>query len=141
MLKNINILYDRDGFLGSLKKRLSEYPDRLFEKLVKYHLDELKDKEDLERTVMRKDVLFYHFALDIAIDHFLQALFVINRVFFPSRKRTPDFIREFDIKPDKCCEWLLEVVKLGGCAESVARSYELWCDLVREVERLYGVRV
>lgn len=135
MLKNINILYDKDDFLYSMKKRLSEYPEVLAEKLIKYHLNELKDTEDLERAVIRKDVLFYHFAMDIAMDHFLQALFAINRTYFPSRKRTLDFINNFSIKPEGCSEKLLEVIKLGSCSEDINQSYLLWNSMVKELQK------
>jgi len=133
MLKNISILYDKNSFLSSLTKRLLKYPDKLSTRLAGYHLDELEDNEDLERAVMRKDVLFYHFALDIAIDHFLQALFAINRIYFPSRKRTLELINSFDRMPERCGERLLEVVKLGGCTEGIGKSYELWCKLIDEI--------
>ncbi|MBW9157963.1 DUF4037 domain-containing protein [Clostridium tagluense] len=82
MLKNINVLYDKNDFLYTLKKRLSEYPDKLAKILIQYHLDELEDSEDLERAVIRKDVFFYHFAMEIAIDHFLQALGAISPKLF-----------------------------------------------------------
>lgn len=137
MLKDINVLYDNNSFLYSLKKRLYEYPDKLAEILIKYHLDELEDIEDLERAVARKDVLFYHFAMDIAIDHFLQALFAINRIFFHSRKRTLDFIKNFSIKPEKCSERLLDVVKLGSCSEGISQSYALWSEMVNELKKMY----
>ena len=39
MLKNINVLYDKNDFLCSLKKRLYEYPNKLAEILIQYHLD------------------------------------------------------------------------------------------------------
>lgn len=136
MLKSINVLYDKNEFLYSLKKRLSEYPDKLAKTLIKYHSDKLEDTEDLERAVTRKDVLFYHFAMDIAIDHFLQALFAINRTYFPSRKRTLDFIKNFYNKPERCNERLLEVVRLGGCSESINQSYELWSNMVNELENI-----
>ncbi|MDF2672959.1 MAG: hypothetical protein K0R09_1224, partial [Clostridiales bacterium] len=61
MLRNINVLCDKNNFLGSIKKRLLKYPVKLAKTLIQYHLDELDDKEDLERAVTRKDVLFYHF--------------------------------------------------------------------------------
>ncbi len=136
MLENISILYDREGFLQSMKDRLSEYPDKLAERLIRYHMEALEDTEDLERAVNRKDVLFYHFSLDIAIDHFLQALFAINRTYFPSRKRSLDFIERFDKKPDRCSERLLEVVKLGGFDEGIEKSYEIWCNLVSGIKSL-----
>jgi hypothetical protein len=137
MLKNISILFDRKGFLHSLKERLTQYPDTLAQILIKYHLDELGDTEDLERAVMRKDVLFYHFAMDLAIDHFLQALFALNKTFFPSRKRTLDFIRNFSIKPESCEEKLLEIIKLGSCPEGIDKGYKMWTNIVNELKELY----
>lgn len=136
MLKNINVLYDKIEFLPNLKNRLSEYPDKLAKILIKYHLEELEDTEDLERAVTRGDVLFYHFAMDITIDHFLQALFAINRSYFPSRKRTLEYINGFKIKPDRCNEKLLEAVKLGSYSEGISQSYIMWCDLVNELKRI-----
>ncbi len=56
MLKTINIMYNGNGFLSSLKEKLSVYPEKLAWTLVKYHLDMLVDTEDLERAVVRKDV-------------------------------------------------------------------------------------
>lgn len=137
MLKNINVLYDKNDFLYLLKKRLSEYPDKLSEILIQYHLGELEDTEDLERAVSRKDILFYHFALDIAIDHFLEALFAINRTYFPSRKRTLYYIEKFNIKPERCNDRLLEVVKLGSCSEGISQSYSLWNNMVNELKKMY----
>jgi hypothetical protein len=135
MLQKINILYERDNFLSSLKERLSVYPEKLAEILTQYHLEGLEDREDLERAVTRKDVLFYHFAMDLAIDHFLQALFSMNKVYFPSRKRTMEFIKNFEMKPERCGERLLEVIKLGSCPQSIEQSYKLWNDLVNELQQ------
>jgi len=139
MFENMSILYDKSDFLYSLKKRLSEYPDKLAKTLVQYHLDKLEDTEDLERAVMRKDVLFYHFAMDIAIDHFLQALFAINRTYFPSRKRTLDFINNFNIKPERCGEKILEVIRLGSCPEYINQSYLLWSNIVKELKNMDNI--
>lgn len=134
MLKDIRILFDKDNFLSSLKEKLSQYPNTLAERIMQYHLGELQDTEDLERAVNRKDVLFYHFAIDIAIDHFLQALFAVNKTYFPSRKRTLNFIRTFNIKPERCEEQLLDVVRLGSCAESIEQSYEIWRNMVSNLK-------
>ena len=133
MLKAITVLYDQSGYLNSLKDRLQVYRQPLAEKLAGYHLDKLADVEDLQRAVVRKDVLFYHFALDIAIDHFLQALFAINRTFFPSRKRTLQFMAGFAVQPINCAERLLEVIRLGSAAEGIGQSYALWAGLVDEL--------
>lgn len=139
MFKNMNVLFDRTDFLYTLKERVSIYPDILAEKLCRYHLDELEDREDLERAAMRSDVLFYHFAMDLAIDHFLQALFAINKTYFPSRKRTLDYIESFSVKPENCSERLLEVVRLGSFAEGIRESFMLWSNLVNELKRIINI--
>jgi hypothetical protein len=133
MLKDISITYDKDGFFQSIKNRLSDYPSNLAEVLTQYHIELLEDTEDLERAVTRKDVLFYHFALDLALDHFLQALFALNKTYFPSRKRSIQFITKFLIAPSNCSERLLEVVRLGGNGETLDQSYALWTELVHEL--------
>ncbi len=68
-------------------------------------------------------------------DHFLQTLFAINRVYFPSRKRTLDYIENFN-KPDGCNEKLLEVIKLGGFIEGINQSYTIWSKMVNELKEL-----
>lgn len=136
MLRNMWIRYDDGGFLGDLQKQLSVYPEGLADKLTEYHISELDDVEDLERAVKRKDVLFYHFALDIGIDHFLQALFAMNKTFFPSRKRSLQYIKEFTIKPLRCKNLLLKIVQLGSCADTLEESYRLWRNVTEELKSL-----
>lgn len=136
MLRDMWIRYDENGFLGDLQKRLSEYPESLAKTLTEHHTRELDDVEDLERAVKRKDVLFYHFALDIAIDHYLQALFAINRTFFPSRKRSLQYIDGFHAKPHECAESLLKVVRLGSEAETIHESYALWRKMTQDLKKI-----
>ncbi len=139
MLQNINVLYDKSDFLHTLKQKLFEYPDKLAKILLEYHLDDLEDTEDLERAVTRKDVLFYHFALDLSIDHFLQALFAINKTYFPSRKRSINFIKNFKIKPEQCDEILLEIIRLGSYPEGIKQSFALWESMVNELRKIVSI--
>jgi hypothetical protein len=124
-IKNMQTLYDRSGFIKSLKDMVAVYPDGLAETLFKYHAEALSDTEDLTRAAQRGDVLFYHFALDLVLDHLLQALFALNRVYFPSRKRSLQYIRGFKVKPEGCAETLLKIVKTGSESETVMQSFEL----------------
>ena len=136
MLQEIQVFYDKTGFFGSIKDRLSCYPDSLAQKLMEYHLEQLADREDLLRAVSRKDLLFYHFALDLALDHFLQVLFSLNRVYFPSRKRTMEWIDRFQLKPENCAERLLAVLRLGAISDGVVSSYAEWNQLVDALRQL-----
>ncbi|RPI93506.1 MAG: DUF4037 domain-containing protein [Chloroflexi bacterium] len=134
MWKTMRVFYDPDNILGSFKQRLAEYPQELALAVIDHHLKALEDVEDLERAVARKDVFFFHFALDLALDHFLQALFALNGDYFPSRKRSEAYLRRFKIKPARCEQRLRQVVLLGGDPETLGQSYETWNSLVRDLK-------
>ncbi len=136
--QNLQVLYDPHGFIQSLQDRLTPYPVELGERLFAYHTGKLSDTEDLERAVQRRDVLFYHFALDIALDHFLQALFALNRVYFPSRKRSLQYIHAFPHQPAECAKRLLDLVRLGGEEAGLEDSYRIWQQLSAALLRMVG---
>jgi hypothetical protein len=140
MWNTMRVLYDPDGVLQSFKNRLKIYPAQLAEAVVSYHLEALKDVEDFERATRRKDTLFYHFALDLALDHFLQALFAVNKVYFPSRKRSEEFIEHFQIKPVDCAQRLRQALAWGGHADTLASSDQTWNELVCELRALVESR-
>ena len=133
---SMHILCDKRGYIAAMQEKLSAYPTTLATRLVHHHMDMLSDIEDLERAVSRKDALFYHFALDLSLDHFLQALFALNGRYFPSRKRSLSFIETFPKKPARCGERLLEVVALGARGETVAQSYEEFMSLCHELSTI-----
>jgi len=134
MWKTMRVFYDLDGVLQSFKKRLDEYPQRLALATIHHHLKALDDVEDLERAVARKDVFFFHFGLDLALDHFLQTLFALNREYFPSRKRSETYLQGFKVKPSECEQRLRQVVALGGNAETLEQSYQIWNSLVHDLK-------
>jgi hypothetical protein len=133
---SLHILCDKQGYIVSMKERLSAYPADLAKKLIDYHLSELEDTEDLERAVARKDTLFYHFSLDLSLDHFLQALFAMNQCYFPSRKRTIQHIQDFTKKPEQCSARLQKALELGAKAETIPQSYEEYLRLCSELSML-----
>ena len=116
-----------------MKEKLSVYPPVLSEKLYNHHIIEINDNEDFETAVQRGDLLFYHATLERALDHYFQALFALNKCFFPSRKRTLHFIEDFKYKPSNCKARLLEVIELGAKAETLPKSYEGWSALCEDL--------
>jgi hypothetical protein len=134
--KYMRVLYDPDGILQSFKNRVAEYPQELALKGIDHHLKALQDVEDLQRAVQRKDVLFFHYALDLALDHFLLTLFAINREYFPSRKRSEVLIHKFNVKPADCEDRLRQVVLLGGQADTLDQSYKILKYLVSDLTGL-----
>ena len=132
----MHAFYDPEGYLAEIKTRISVYPDALRNAILSRCLPKIDDEEDFMRAIRRKDVLFYHSTLDLALDHFLQAPFALNRVYFPSRKRSLEYIREFTIKPQDCELKLERVVALGAGAETLEESYRIWRILKENLENL-----
>lgn len=130
---NINILHDENGILALLKEKLKQYPVSLKDKMVEYHLGKCIDKEDFNRAVRRKDVLFYHMVLENSLDHYLQTLFAVNDTFFPSRKRMKQYLDSFDTVPANCYDRLLKVIRLGSSPEGIGESFYEWSALVAEL--------
>lgn len=135
MLKNLTVLYEKDSFLEDIKRTLNLYPKALKEKMIAYNFEALNDVEDLLRAVNRKDVLFYHFAIDIALDHFLLALFALNETYFPGRKRSIQYIEKFEKKPSRCSERLLLIIQYGANAETLMNSYKEFRQLCNELKQ------
>ena len=130
---SMHILLDKHNFITAMKEKVSVFPDELAKKLIAHHMHRINDVEDFERAVSRKDVLFYHFALDNAIDHYLQVLFARNKCFFPSRKRTILHIDGFQAKPIHCAQRLIHVIELGGRADTLTQSYDSWSCLCKDL--------
>lgn len=135
MWQTMRALYDPDGLLQAFKTRLKIYPGELAKAMVEHHLAALDDVEDLERAVQRKDVFFYHFAFDLALDHFLQTLFALNKTYFPSRKRSGEYIQRFEFKPVDCERRLQRAIALGGDADRLEEAYAVWQTLVRDLKQ------
>jgi hypothetical protein len=136
MLQTMEPLHDPDGLFAEIKDAIREYPAALGAAQLAYHLPRMHDEEDFGRAVGRQDVLFYHFVFDLALDHFLQALFALNQAYFPSRKRSLAYIAGFACKPVRCEERLQMAVELGGRPASLAESYRIWRELTRELADL-----
>jgi hypothetical protein len=125
MIQDFRVLFDK-GFLSTLQQKAAVFPKELAERIIVFHTGRLADDEDLRRAVAKKDALFYHAALDEGLDNFLIALFTLNGVFFPSRKRNMEAIRGFAVKPEGCESLLADALRYGGTAETLALSFEAW---------------
>ncbi len=122
MFKGMRVLHDADAFLGGLKVRLDTYPPLLKAASIRDSLAELEDEEDLLRAVGRGDVVFFHAAIDAAVDAFLRLLFAANDTLFPSRKRMEERIAAFALKPRDCHARILEVFRLGCDAATLSAA-------------------
>jgi len=137
----MHAIYDSDGFLARLKAICAVYPPELQRAIINNHVGKIDDYEDFQRAIRRADVLFYHATLDLALDHFLQSLFALNSVYFPSRKRSVEYIRDFAVKPDDCEAILQRVVELGSRGQTLAESYALWHGLCVQFNQLVSAEI
>lgn len=131
-IENINILYESNSVLTTMKEKVKKYPFDLFEKLFDYHIARVLDDEDLGRVVMRKDVMFYHQVLENSLDHLLQALFAVNCTYFPSRKRSERYLNTFKNKPADCYERLLRIIVNAISSKTLEESVEELRDITIE---------
>lgn len=129
-------LYDPCGMLADYRALLTDYPQALRRALLARHIPALSDTEDLLRAVSREDTLFFHFAMDLALDHFLQALFALNRSYFPSRKRSLMLAKSFALQPEHMAERLHAILRLGGDPATLADAFAVWQALAEELTSL-----
>lgn len=99
-------------------------------------LPKLDDVEDFQRAIRRGDVLFFHSTLELALDAFLQTLFSLHRVYFPSRKRFLERLASFRIKPRDCEERLLRVAEISSNSDALSYAHEVWQRLCAELLEL-----
>jgi len=50
--------YDPDDVLASIQTRVKVYPEELACLILEKHLEDLQDREDFDRAISRKDILF-----------------------------------------------------------------------------------
>lgn len=131
---NMYTLYDENDTMKRLKDSVSVYPDDLAEIAANSHICCTINEEDLGRCLVRKDVIFYHKVLEHGLDHFLQALYAVNRTYFPSRKRTMEYIKEFEKKPVNCYERILKVIENGAKSETIPESIKDYRNLCEELK-------
>ena len=132
-IESIDILYEEDGVMSKLKEKVAVYPEELAEVTIHSHLSWAINEEDIGRAYLRKDVLFYHQVLEKGIDHFLQALYAVNRTYFPSRKRSEQYIKNFKKVPKNCYERLLQVIENGARSETILQSIAEYRKLCEEL--------
>ncbi len=135
-IENINILYEANSIWSKRKEKVKKYPADLFQKLYHYHISNVLDEEDLGRVILRKEVMFYHNVLESSIDHILQALFAVNSTYFPSRKRSEQYIKAFEYKPVDCYERLLRIIENSVAPQRMDESVKELRNITLEIKEI-----
>ncbi|MDF2820623.1 MAG: hypothetical protein K0R15_1064 [Clostridiales bacterium] len=135
-VESINILYESNTEWTSLIEKVKKYPIDLFERLFDFHISNVLNDEDLGRVMLRKEVMFYHSVLENSLDHLLQALFAINFMYFPSRKRSEEYIKEFKNKPDDFYDRLLKIIENSISNNTIVISVEELKKITSEIAQI-----
>ena len=135
-VESINILYQSNNEWTSLVEKVKKHPIELFERLFDFHISNVLNDEDLGRVMLRKEVMFYHSVLENSLDHLLQALFAINFMYFPSRKRSEQYIKEFKSKPDDCYDRLLKIIENSISYNTIVISVEELKKITSEIAQI-----
>lgn len=124
MFRNMTILYEKKPILSGYKQRLRSYPVAFGNVVMRECRATMADEEDLLRAVTRGDVLFFHAAMDEALDALMQYAFALNEVLFPSRKRNLVIADGFARQPHDFVERIERIIVLGSRAETLSASFE-----------------
>ena len=139
-IESINILYESNFVWTKIKQKVQEYPIDLFKKLYNYHISNVIDEENLGRVILRKEVMFYHDVLGNSLDHLLQALFALNSTYFPSRKRSEQYIKAFQYQPVDCYNRLLRMIENSVLVPKIEESVKELRNITKEMKEI-GNRV
>lgn len=107
-LKILEIIYDRNGWLEGLQKRLnSSYPDELQQNIIKRNMMLLMDKpfasyyEQLEKAVERKDYNSINHRTAAFLASYFDIIFAKNKLLHPGEKRLVAYaIKNCSILPE-----------------------------------------
>lgn len=135
-VSSMNVLYEMYDSWTSLIQRVNHKPDVFFESWYKNEMNQVIDEEDMGRSLLRKEVLFFHQVLENALNHWLQALYAVNHCYFPSRKRTQDAMNGFQILPPNSYVRLLSVISKGANSETICEAIEELRKLAKELADL-----
>jgi hypothetical protein len=135
-IESINILYERDDIWTTRKSNVKKYPREWFKKMFEYHIDRVLDNEDLGRVTLRKEVMFYHQVLENAFDHLLQALYAVNSTYFPSRKRSEEYIHTFNYKPADCYPRFLRIIENSISSKTIEDSVIELKNITFEIKQI-----
>ncbi|HKM21367.1 MAG TPA: hypothetical protein VJZ01_04935 [Lachnospiraceae bacterium] len=135
-IEGLNVLFERDRAWSKLIDIVKARPQELFLKMYEFHIELVLDEEDLGRSVLRKEVLFYHQVVEEALDYLLQALFALNHTYFPSRKRMQQYLEHFQVKPVNCYERLLTIVEEAAHEDTIEQSVQHLRELTAEIKNL-----
>lgn len=135
-IHNMNVLYEEDSIYTKLIERVKDFPEDFAKKMFFFHLWAALDEEDVGRVLLRKEIFFYHQVLENALDHLLQAVYTLNKTYFPSRKRVQKYMNSFTKLPENCYERFQHVIENSVHEETIEESVKELQNLRDEIKVL-----
>lgn len=97
-VKNAKILYDPQGWLGNLQKKLATpYPQKLADNIIQRNRMMIKDKisasfkEQIEKAVKRNDFVSINHRISAFLAGYFDIIFAANKLLHPGEKRLVEY--------------------------------------------------
>ena len=98
-IKHSKILYDKNGCFQSFKEELNnEYPYKLKENIINKNYNVMYAKktssfyEQLEKAVMRNDIISINHRITAILSSYFDILFALNKEFHPGEKKLVQYV-------------------------------------------------
>jgi predicted nucleotidyltransferase len=131
-------LWDPEGIISELKKKIDPYPDSLQKALIQKFAWEIDFSIDISRkSVQRSDVTYAAGCCFRSVMCMLQVLFAINKTHWLNEKGAVALADTFSRKPERLPSRINEVFQiLGANSESIQRAIANLEELSRDINQL-----
>lgn len=138
-IRNCQILFDPDGWLGELQKKCLDYPPELAQNIVSHNFPLLRDiipsyRYQIEKAVERNDRISIQHRITELLASYFDIIFAVNTVFHPGEKRIKEHItkycsrlpEQFDALLDQLLYCQTQLDKLGEILDGMLDHLEKW---------------
>lgn len=129
------VLYDPQGHIAKLKKKVQKYPRKLKETVINEFLWSAEfSLIHAEKAAKRGDVYFVSGCITRIINSFVQTLYALNEIHFISEKKYPNDEPHFKIKPNNfAARTSLILAAIGDTTEDLMFTYKVTKDMFDEM--------
>jgi hypothetical protein len=133
---NQTIIEDPYGIASTWKKRMTPYPDALRQAIFKRQMESLRywrSDYHYRSKCVRKDAVFMASISARLINDIMQAIYAVNRFYFPGDGLNLVFTEHFAAKPAHLEERVVQILYPGNDSDCFERQYQGTMALIDDV--------
>lgn len=133
---NQQIIEDPHGRVAKWKEQLAIYPEVLKESIIKKHgssLNYWRNDYHYRNKVYRKDVVFLSSLTARLIHDMLQVIYALNEFYYPGDGMNLKYTEQFDCKPEKFEERVVDVLHLSESDDAYEIQYRKMMKVMDDV--------